>query len=295
MDKRTGASAMNLVANMTVRNADWIVGLSARAALMWCDNLVVMLHACSDRSAEIAEEISSENTGRVHVIVENDHGWNEMANRQKMLEKSRDLKATHIAIIDADELLTGNLLDSVRQKFESSNHIIASPLYNLRNGIDEYHINGTWGNRRYTIGFKDELYLNWSGDMWHHREPMGAKSQRFELAEQGAGGGMHFWGASEKRLKAHHAYYKLAERLRWPQKPIAEIDDMYSWAINGRTRGERDSWRYEYVPAEWWQPYFKLCEYLDIDSESWEVSECKEIIAHNPGIEQGLDLFGVIQ
>ena len=41
---------MKLICLMPARNEDWIIGLSARAALMWCDELIVMDHASTDRT-----------------------------------------------------------------------------------------------------------------------------------------------------------------------------------------------------------------------------------------------------
>jgi hypothetical protein len=43
---------MKLIGLMPVRGEDWILGLSARAALMWCDELVILLHSCTDRINE---------------------------------------------------------------------------------------------------------------------------------------------------------------------------------------------------------------------------------------------------
>ncbi len=60
---------MNLACTMPCRNEDWVLALSARAALMWCDALVLYLHACTDRSLDIASEIQNENPGRVSIIV----------------------------------------------------------------------------------------------------------------------------------------------------------------------------------------------------------------------------------
>jgi glycosyltransferase involved in cell wall biosynthesis len=51
---------MKIVTIMPVRNEAWCLGLTARAALMWCDELVILDHASTDRTAEIASEIAGE-------------------------------------------------------------------------------------------------------------------------------------------------------------------------------------------------------------------------------------------
>lgn len=285
---------MKLIANMVARNASWVLGLSARVAIRWCDSLVLMLHACTDRSAEIAAEIETENPGRLKVLVESNPLWNEMAYRQRMLECSRAMGATHIAIVDADEVLTGNLVAHAHEMVRTAppHRILACPIYNLRGSIHQYHANGIWGNRRTAIAFEDAPHFGWHGDGFHHREPMGEYLETFQLVPHGFGGVMHLWGASERRLKAHHAHYKLTERQRWPEKPISDIDSVYSWSIHGRN-GDAKIWTFDSVPAEWWEPYSDLMQHLGVDSDPWEERACREIVACNPGINRGLDLFGV--
>jgi hypothetical protein len=101
---------MKLIGLMPVRNEDWCLGLSLRVALLWCDEVVVLLHACTDRSANIVAAIQSENPGRIVVRTHRHECWTEMAHRQQMLEIARGADATHIAMIDADEILSGNLI-----------------------------------------------------------------------------------------------------------------------------------------------------------------------------------------
>ena len=95
---------------MPCRNEDWVLGLTARAALMWCDELILWLHSCTDGSRDIAVAVAHEHPGRVIIDVANDPTWAEMSHREQMLELARERGATHIAMVDADEILTGNLI-----------------------------------------------------------------------------------------------------------------------------------------------------------------------------------------
>src|SRR5580658_3305586 len=97
---------------MPVRNEAWVLGLSARVALMWCDELVILLHACTDATSDIVRGLIQEFSERINPIWDRDPTWDEMAHRQTMLESARWCGATHIAIIDADEVLTGNLIQA---------------------------------------------------------------------------------------------------------------------------------------------------------------------------------------
>lgn len=300
---------MKLVGLMCCRNESWVLGLSARAALLWVDELVILDHASTDRTPQIIDLLRREYPDRIHDATASGE-WEEMTHRQGMLKIARYHKATHIAIIDADEILTGNLTalgphpwvkgdwPPIALYEASPGVIVQLPGYNLRGSLNRYHANGIWGNRWFSTAFCDDERLYWGGDNFHHREPRGMTLQPYRPIAQGDGGVMHLWGVSERRLKAKHALYKLNERLRWPDKPVAEMDRMYSWAIHGdagnRSFGTPDTWIYDQVPASWWAPYAHLMQYLDVDAEPYQEAECKRLVLEHPGLAAGLDLFGVV-
>ncbi len=324
---------MKLVGLMPVRNEDWCLGLSLRVALLWCDEVVVLLHACTDGSGAIVAQVTARERERVRIIVDDDPTWKEMEHRQQMLAHARIRGATHIAMIDADEILTGNLLPD-RHGLDSNQgsswdwyprishgNILQLPGYNLRGcvdrhayvnrkarlcGIDErlyhYHQNGVWGNRWFSTAFQDDPRLGWSGDRFHAREPQGIPLQSYRPIRQRQGGVMHLWGCSERRQRAHHAWYKLTERLRWPDKPTRTIDQTYSlWrspadsaAMYPAQTEWAQPWTFSDVPEAWWKPYAHLMRHLDLDAVPWQIQECRRLYAeHGPEMFTGLDLFGV--
>lgn len=302
---------MKLVATLPVRNEEWVVGLSARVALLWCDAIVIYVHASTDRSWEIACDLVSEYGLRVLAIRDDEPIWDEMQHRQRMLTAARQMGATHIAIVDADEILTGNLIASGPWPwvngdwppiaiYEASPGVIVQlPGYNLRGGIDRYHASGIWGNRWFSVAFADDPRLSWSGDKFHAREPGPMKLNAYRPIAQGQGGILHLWGASERRVRAKHAAYKITERLRWPKKNIRSIDDTYSMAINGNpfVAGDQPSrWQFSAVPDSWWAPYeqWLLDGHLDVDAEPWQERYVREAVTkHGADMFKGLDLFGV--
>lgn len=293
---------MKLVAIMPVRNEEWVLGLSARAALEWCDELLLLVHASSDGTERIASQLTYYFPGRVLVSFEPDTEWNEMAHRQHLLDGARQRGATHIAIVDADEVLTGNLLTTIRGHVEnlSPGYILQVPGYNLRGGIDRYHSNGIWGNRLFSLAFRDaDGRANWHGDRFHHREPFGVSNQPYRPIAHGQGGVLHLWGADERRLIAKHALYKMTERLRWPSKPVPEIERQYSLAIHeSASNGTPFACRWEYadVPAAWWEPYRRLMLHLDLAAAPWQELEARRLWEQRGAKQfEGLDLFHVVE
>lgn len=284
---------MKLIALMPCRNEAWVLGLTARAALMWCDEVIALDHASTDRTAEILSEIHQEE-GRLHWFHVSDPQWDEMAHRQKLLGCARVSGATHIAIIDADEILTGNLIGNIGRHVRgfSSDHILQFPLYNLRGSINRYHANGLWGCRTVSVAFADSPELHWGGDRFHHREPMGRRLTGYCPISQGAGGVLHLWGCSERRLKAKHDLYKVTERIRWPDKDVRDIDFTYSQAFKGSIREDPSKWTFAETPAAWWEPYAHLMKYLDVDAEPWQEAETRRLVEeHGREYFKGLTLF----
>lgn len=304
---------MRLIGLMPVRNEEWCLGFTLRVALKWCDEVVVFCHACTDDSPFIAAEIGKESGGRVTVIGDPRESWDEMRHRQALLESARAMGATHIAMIDADEFLTANALVGIRGLAANTRPgwMLDLPLYNVRqvqrSNVPmewmQYHTNGVWGNRWIATTFTDRPELNWCGDGYHHREPFGAewRGRHARPLSQGEGGTLHLWGASERRLRAKHALYRITERLKWPQKPSSWIEDVYDSATNPQSAFAQQMrvngpWTFAAVKAEWIEPYADLLPYLEVDAEPWQIAEVKRLVQQY-GAEKfhGLDLLGVTE
>jgi hypothetical protein len=287
-------SEKKLIGLLPVRNEAWILGLSARVALLWCDELVIFDHASTDASLDIELDIAGEHPNRVTLMGDANPTWDEMRHRQAMLEMARTRGATHIAIIDADEVLTGNLVPKMNRLVKDLplGAILQVPLYNMRGGWRRYHANGIWADRIVSIALRDNPAAGWSGDRFHRREPLDGYNPLYPV-QQGEGGVMHMWGTDERRLIAKHALYKVTERLRWPRKSVADIDQLYSLAIHpAPVDGE---WRFRSTPDLWWQDINHLAlQHVREEDVPWQEAEVRRLFASKPaGYFDGLDLFGV--
>lgn len=293
---------MNIVGTMLARNEDWALALTARAALRWVDQLVILDHASTDETPKIIGDLNDDYPGRVVNLYESDPIWHEMRYRQRMLEAARALDATHIAIIDADEILTGNLVPHMRSLVDQIplNQIFSPRWLCLRGSIDRYHIAGTWGRSNVSLVFRDHPKYHWTaqgveGYDFHHRHPMGAPCQAWMPGHRISGGLMHLQMVSDRRLRAKQALYKMTEVLRWPnRKSVAQLNAQYDLAVYGdigaaaHALGE--------TQRDWWDPYIELQRHLHVYAEPWQEAECQRLWSEH-GAQRfiGLDLFGVVK
>lgn len=284
---------MKLISLTLARNEDWILGVSARMALRWCDELVILDHSSTDRTPAIIEGLAAQNPGRVHRLAAAGSRWEEMVNRQATLDEGRRRGGTHFAIADCDELLTANLLPQIRDWIAAlaPGRCLELPMVPCWRSLDQYRDDDSvWSRARITLAFCDRPGLAWrppDGYQHHHRAPWGAAGSRPAPVARGAGGVMHLQFAHWPRLTAKHAWYKVTEQIRWPgRRSVAELDRMYSQALDER------GLRLSPVPPEWWIPEDRAA--IDLASEPWQAAEARRLVAEH-GRERfaGLDLFGV--
>lgn len=285
---------MHLIGIMPCRNESWVIGLSLRAALLYCDDVIVLLHACTDHTSEIVYDVGDEHPGRVHVISETCMDWPEMGHRQRLLEEARKRKATHVAIVDADEILTGNLLPTIRDQIKQMppGGVLHVGMPCIWRGLNQYRVDRCIWSNRYdlALAFCDRPDLTWAptnGYDHHCREPHGS---RVALRAYGMDGGvMHLQWASWRRLVAKHALYKCIERIKYPEKPVGAIERLYSLALDERGLETRAT------PAAWWAPYERIRPYIDMGAVPWQESEVRRLWKlHGADKFDGLSLFGIV-
>lgn len=281
---------MNLIGIMPARTEGWCIGLSLRAAAMWCDEVLVLDHASTDETSDIVGQVSGE-TGRVVLMTETNTEWAEMSHRQRMLEYARRRGATHVAIIDADEVLTGNLLPAIRGMVDElqPGQLLQIPMRNMHRSIAQYRSDwSAFGQAITTVAFADAPGLGWrdaGGYPHHHREPYGAKVGQRLYPSQLEGGVMHLQFANWRRLVAKQTWYQCMEAVRFPDKSIDKIATMYSLSMDETGLATTAA------KAEWWLPYERLMRHLDLDCEPWHEAEVDAML-HKHGAEKfaGLNL-----
>lgn len=281
---------MILVGMMPTRNSGWIIGASLRSALRWCDAVVVLLHACTDDTADIVEAIQHEYIGRVHVLVVLKNDWDDADNRQLCLEAARRVfSVTHIATVDDDEILTYSPSGIRRAVEELAPQVkLAVPWLQVWDGGWKLGIANA-----VTLAFRDEpgvAFRPLAGNyQYHPRSPHGLQGL---TVLDWAGGLLHYQFASRRRLLAKHAFYKMTEHLRWPGRlQLKALNRMYDrTALPVPVDVPLAP-----IPDAWWQGQEELRDLIHVDEEPWQEVEAKRLWAlHGPVAFQGLDLYGVV-
>lgn len=308
---------MRLIGLMVVRNEEWVLPCSLRAAMSWCDELVVVDHASTDGTVEAISHVTGENPHRIHysrwtpmvkkesksrfdgtpITIEvldeaNESRWDEMEMRQHSLALGRKFGGTHFAIIDADEVLTSNLVDQVRPWFNKlrDDALLELPMLAMRT-LDEYQDDDSvWSKAFITLGFKDNPTLTWKvaidGYEHHNRPPYAPHwTSSRPFTEKNKGGVMHLQFANRRRLLAKHVLYRMADYVRWPERDTkSALNAKYDQALKSPDRVTK-------APPGLWELHAKSA--INLNGVPWQEWEIKRLIGvHGREKFSGLDLKG---
>lgn len=279
---------MNLIGLMLARNEEWIIGASARAAMQWCDSLIVYAHDCTDRTADLAYIAG----GTVYAVGDRSGVWNEMDLRQEMLGIGREKGGTHFAIVDADEILTDNLSSSIREYIGALDpgELLDLPMIPAWRAIDMQRVDScVWTRSWLTTAFRDRPDLGWAardGYHFHARPPRNSirGSHTRPVTGRSVGGVIHAQWADWPRLVAKQTLYKMIERLRWPDREsAARVNAKYDEAM------DETGLLIEQIPSRWIHP--RLMSFVDTGIKPWQESEIQRLIdAHGLDVFNGIDL-----
>jgi glycosyltransferase involved in cell wall biosynthesis len=279
-----------IVATMLVRNEEWVLRASLRTALKWADEVVVINHGSTDDTENILARAFKE-TGRVfHRTIKAGLAWDEMDLRQELLVWARTRDATHVALVDADEIVTENLVPMMRAWVErlAPREQLRLPMIAPWGNLERYRDDAsTWSNAASFIVACDHPTLHWKaredGYQLHHREPYEIGAVVQPLKDKKTGGFFHLQWSSWRRLVAKHAHYRVTERLRYPRKASKLIEIQYSQAPK-----ETDP-KCSSIPSNWWDPETKTL--IDLNHEPWHEEEVLRLIAkHGKREFKGLNL-----
>ncbi len=291
--------APKLVALTATRNEDWVLGLSLRVSLSYCNAVVVTDHGSTDRTAQIIRDAQAEFPNCPIDVRRVEHTeWREADVRQEMLERGRRLGGTHFVIVDADEVPTGNLLPQLRALALGADVgcCAALPMIATYHSPTVYRWDGLWGERSaipWAFGDSGELCWKFSSAyQWHRRAPFNAIDKGLLVSGKERGGLFHLQFVNKSRLQSKAAWYKMMETVTYPGKrTAADLNQMYDWALR------EESARLDVVPQEWWAPYQQRgwLQFFRPDAPAWQLGEAIRLAAqHGHERFSGLELHGIV-
>ncbi len=259
---------MKLIALMPVRNEAWCVRFTIRAMFRWCDSAIVLDHASTDETPEVLAELGKEFGDRLTVLREECPDWNEAFFRQRLLDAGRAAGGTHGAIVDCDEVLTGNLLPDIRSMAETlkPGHCIHLPWFCLWRSLDQYRCDDSPFGRAFApVIFRDAPGLSHrpgpDGYQLHTREPRGCNAIRVDIRKDRNGQGlMHLQHVNWRRVMAKQTWYREVDQVRWGRSAV-DVARRYGPTTDEAGLELRD------VPEEWWIAYGD--RNIDVDA-AWQ-------------------------
>lgn len=292
--------APKVIALTATRNEDWVLGLSLRISLSYCDAVVITDHGSNDRTTQIIREAQAEFPDRqISIRRADDKEWMEMDVRQEMLDRGRQLDGTHFVIVDADEVPTGNLFPNLRALAlkPARGCFVSMPMIATYHAPDVFRWDGAWGETsQIPWAFCDSAALRWKVPdeyQLHRRIPYKAVNQGLMFAGRSFGGLFHLQFVNKSRLQSKAVWYKMIETLRYPgERSPEDLNQIYDWTLR-----EDGGTRIYDVPDSWWAPYREKgwLRHFTPDAVSWQLREARKLAAtHRLEIFSGLNLHGVL-
>lgn len=256
-----------IVGLIPARNEKHIISQCLRALAMFTDAIVYLDDASTDESLQIVESLRSE-CNIEKIIRKNEWLRDEPGDRNLMLQAGREIGGTHFIVIDADEMLSSNLLDNACltetiRKLQPGDRLALNWIQ-LWKDIDEYRFdNSVWTWNYKEIIFCDDRHCSYASEFIHTpRVPEGLSGRSFKLEGYSAGL-LHFQFVNWRNLLIKQSWYRCLERIREPNKSIDEINQRYAPSIDETGLGLKPSpriWFYGYpffdrtvfdLPEEW--------------------------------------------
>ncbi|MEN6306411.1 MAG: FkbM family methyltransferase [Anaerohalosphaeraceae bacterium] len=226
------AKKTKIVGLVAARNEKYLIGQCLRLLSQFTDAIVYLDDCSTDDSVEIVQSLAGQ--CRVERILTKQQ-WlrDEPGDRNKMLQAGREIGGTHFIALDADEAFTSNLLnhDTLRERILSlkpGDQLLLNWIC-LWRSVDQYRFDkSVWTNNYKPFVFCDDGRSSYASEFIHTpRAPQNLAGRKIKI-EGYEYGVLHFQFVNWSNLLLKQAWYRCIERIREPQKSIAEINKRYA-------------------------------------------------------------------
>jgi len=218
---------MKIIVLMPVRNEEWILEKTLKAASLFADHIIVADQNSIDRTPEICKRFP-----KVIYIKNPSEKFNERERRKILLSKAREFYGNNLIFaLDADEILTANVLKPkileklINQIKPGMQWIMVwkNPFQYRYDNLPEWRYNWKhfvyWDDRK--ISFDDT-------EIHSARVPKEALSNsiRFENLKV-----LHYQFVNWRRMLSKQSFYQVTERLLYPKKNSLKFTSKYKWYL----------------------------------------------------------------
>lgn len=276
---------MKLICGMTAHNEDWVIGLTARAASLWADEVIVLNHNSDDHTQKVLEDANT-SVGNIITLQEPAPEFTPLQFYRRLVKEAINRDATHLAILDADEMLSADVACLMREAVR--NLAVGETL-----DVPWIPVGSVAPLMRYASDMRTGFVFPLFGDLSYPALPEAAYNIHYSrlplsvthhVSLNTDGGLLHLAYVDNRRLQAKELRWKMMEMLRWPgRRSVAWLNDYYDVALN---MGELSE-----CPNSWWT-YQQLETHLHIGNESSIEKEVKR--TWDPVRFAGLNTFGIV-
>ncbi len=268
------SKSKKIVGLLQIRNESVLIEQCLHALSFYTDAMVILDDASQDDTVKLCKECA--HTYRIEAILQNESSaWehrSESDNRQKLLEAGRTIGGTHFIILDADEIMTANCKDNnfLRRMILQLNPGDRLAM-NIMHVWDSLHRYRTYFSEKMKFFiFCDDGACSYLNQFLHvNRTPFNLQGGvNLELPNDQYGL-LHFGYYNWQNVLIKQAWYKCLERIRNPQKSVAEINSWYP------AHKEKDLQTLS-VPSNWIMGYDFFNPSLFDHVETWRKKQMKQ-------------------
>lgn len=275
------AANVKITALLLVRNEVHLLPYTLHAIFQWCDDVILLDHASTDGTADYLRSTSFCLSFGRHVLVEreDDPDWREMDFRHRLHTRARMRGATHLALVDADEVPTGNVLPLLRGWATDlpPGHALRLPMVVPWRTPDAFRVDrgSPYGKGVITALVADHPSLEWApaadGYQHHARAPSGLRGTHEPYRGAWKGGIFHLQWLWWDRLLWKQRRYVYRDLTAFAgREPIAATIARYAPAVDETALETMPT------PATWWTPIGRP----PIDAApGWYVDEARSLYA----------------
>lgn len=231
--KKLNKPKVKIVGLIAARNEELLIGQCLKCLSLYTDEIVFLNDASTDATLAIVESLKDE--CKITKII-NKEAWkrDETGDRNLLLNAGRALGGTHFIVLDADEIITAPCLidNALRKKIlelKPGDYLWMHWIQVWRTPYMYRDDSSVWSSRQKDFVFCDDGKCKYGSAYFLHatRCPWMTIGQVHHLEDMNQSV-LHFQFANWRNLLIKQAWYRCLERIRLPDKPVNEINELYA-------------------------------------------------------------------